>query len=366
MSLIDYTPDKIETPESMASKTVVTAEHWNNALNMLISQGNSTAQAVYDLIAQLATSIGADNVGLNTITGVSGTTVQTGLAGLKALVDLCYTSAATDTLLSQKEAVADANKLIKTITFNPADGKFTITTQGGTVSVIDTAIEKTAVNFAYNANTQALDLTLEDGSVTSVSLAAFITETEFLDSDQIDFSVNNHIVTATIKSGSITDTMLASATLNNLIAYKNAAQTSASNAAASETNALSYKNTAQTAASNASTSETHAKTSETNAASSASAASTSASNASSSASAASTSATNASSSASAAASSASAASSSASAAVSAKTAAASSATAAANSATSAQNYANSILYDIDGGGAQDTTQIILDGGSANG
>ena len=43
-----------------------------------------------------------------------------------------------------------------------------------------------------------------------------------------------------------------------------------------------------------------------------------------------------------------------------------SATAASGSATDAQGYANSILYDIDGGGAQDVGQIILDGGSANG
>ena len=97
MAFTPYVPDKIETAEAMASKTVVTAEHWNNTLNMLISQGNSTAQAIYDLMTQLSASSGADDVGLNTITGVSGTTVQTGLAGLKALVDLCYTSAATDT-----------------------------------------------------------------------------------------------------------------------------------------------------------------------------------------------------------------------------------------------------------------------------
>ena len=48
------------------------------------------------------------------------------------------------------------------------------------------------------------------------------------------------------------------------------------------------------------------------------------------------------------------------------TSAGNSATAAAGSATDAQGYANSILYDIDGGGAQDVGQIILDGGSANG
>ena len=42
------------------------------------------------------------------------------------------------------------------------------------------------------------------------------------------------------------------------------------------------------------------------------------------------------------------------------------ATTATEQATIATNYANSILYDIDGGNAQPNTQIILDGGNANG
>ena len=285
MAFTSYIPDKIEVTESMASKTVVTAEHWNNILNELIVQGNLTAQAVYDLMTQLANSTGADDIGAATITGVSGTTVQTVMAGLKALIDLCYTSNTTDTLLAQKETIASANQLIKNISFNPADGKFTITTQDGTVSVIDTAIEKTAVNFAYNPDTQALDLTLEDGSVTSVPLSAFITESEFLDSDQIDFSVNNHVVTATIKNNSITEAMLASATLTNLIGYKTAAESAAYNASVSETNALAYKNAANTSATNAKTSETNAKSSETNSKTSETNAKTSETNAASSASA---------------------------------------------------------------------------------
>ena len=174
MAFASYIPDKIEVVENMASKTVVTAEHWNNILNELIVQGNLTAQAVYDVITQLANSTGADDIGAATITGVSGTTVQTVMAGLKALIDLCYTSNTTDTLLAQKETIAAANQLVKTITFNSTDGKFTITKQDGSQSIIDTDIEKTAVNFAYNPTTQALDLTLTDGSITSVSLSSFI------------------------------------------------------------------------------------------------------------------------------------------------------------------------------------------------
>lgn len=255
-----YTPAYTVINEARATKTVVTSEEWNALFNLLATQGNSTATALYNFITLIEGSTGAADVGGTPITGVTGTTVQTIMVGLKALIDACYTRAATDALLATKESVTDANALVKTIAFNAADGKFTITTQGGTVSVIDTALEKVAVNFAYNATTQALDLTLADGSTTSVSLSAFITETEFVDSNTIDFSVNDHVVTASIKSGSITDAMLSSTLATALIGYKTAAETAATNAAASEANALTYKNAAGVSAQNAATSEANALT----------------------------------------------------------------------------------------------------------
>lgn len=293
MALIEYTPQRILTTESMTTKGVVTAEHWNEVINLLTSQGNNSATAIFNLIAALGASTGAADIGAATITGVTGTTVQTVMAGLKGLIDLCYTASATDTLLSQKETVADANQLVKTIGFNSANGVFTITTQGGTVTTIDTALEKVAVNFVYDQDTQSLILTLADGSTTTIPLSAFIQENDFLDSSTIDFTVTDHIVTAAIKNGSVTEAMLSSVTLATLIGYKNNAETAATNAAASEANALTYKNNANTSAgealasknaakiseTNSKTSETNAKISETNSGTSATNAATSASEA---------------------------------------------------------------------------------------
>lgn len=264
MSLIEYTPATIVGIENMTTKETVTAEHWNRLFNLLIAQGNNSTTAIYNMLNAIAATTAAAQVGAATITGVTGTTVQTIMSGLKGLLDLCYTAAATDTLLAQKETVANANQLVKNIAFNSVNGVFTITTQGGTVTTIDTALEKVAVNFTYDQATQSLILTLADGSTTNISLSAFIQENDFLDSSTIDFSVTDHIVTATIKNGSITETMLAGATLTALIGYKNSAETAAINAAASEANALTYRNTAGVSASEALASKNAAKVSETN------------------------------------------------------------------------------------------------------
>ena len=276
MALIDYTPAYVNTTEQQVMKAVITPEHWNEMFNLLTAQGNNNSTALLNILLALDDSTTAAQLGVAAITGVAGTNVQAIMASLKGLIDLCYTASATDTLLAQRESVTAANALVKTVSFTPADGKFTFTTQGGTTTVIDTAMEKMAVNFAYNATTQALDLTLEDGSTTSVPLNAFITETEFLDSAQIDFSVTNHQVTATIKAGSVTSAMLEGTLLTAIIGYRDAAAASATAAATSAANALTHKNNAATSASNAATSEANALTYKGNALTSANAAAASA------------------------------------------------------------------------------------------
>ena len=265
MALIEYTPQRILTTENMSTKSVVTSEHWNEIINLLTSQGNNSATAIYNMLNAIAASTAAEQVGAATITGVTGTTVQTIMAGLKGLLDLCYTASATDTLLAQKESLADANQLVKSITFNNLDGKFTITKQDGTSSIIDTALEKVAINFTYDQATQSLILTLADGSTQTIPLSSLIQENDFVDSDTIDFTVTNHTITAVVKNASITEAMLTSATLAALVGYKNSAETAATNAAASEANSLTYKNNAATSAGEALVSKNAAKTSETNA-----------------------------------------------------------------------------------------------------
>lgn len=238
------------------------------------------------LLEALEAGTAAGSIGVAVISGVVGTTVQAALESLKGLVDLRITTADANTALALKEDKSVTANHVKTVSFNSADGKFTFTHESGATTIIDTVLEKVVTNFSYNATTQALDLTMPDSSVVSVPLSDFITETEFLDSATIDFSVSSHQVTAVIKPGSITDTMLSSALATTLQGYvtaaaasaaaalvsegnasnsASAASTSAQNAATSEGNALTYKNAALAAKTAAETAETNAETAETNA-----------------------------------------------------------------------------------------------------
>lgn len=99
---------------------------------------------------------------------------------------------------------------VKTITFNDQNGRFTITYFNGATTVIDTLLEKIAINFDYDDNPssahyQNLIITLEDGTVKYIDLSALITEYEFVDSDRIHFTIGlDGKVSADVKDGSIT------------------------------------------------------------------------------------------------------------------------------------------------------------------
>lgn len=100
-----------------------------------------------------------------------------------------------------------ANSLVQNVTINK-QGIFTITKMDGSIIQYDTALEKIAVNFNYNADTQQIILTLEDGSQQYIDLSALITEFEFLPSDTIDFSVSEGKVSAEVRDHSITEKKL--------------------------------------------------------------------------------------------------------------------------------------------------------------
>ena len=191
---------------------------------------------------------GAENVGATTISGVTGTTAQALLEGLKSLIDLRYTKDETDNLLSLKATNETVSQLIKNVDFDEDTGKFTFTFESGNTKVIDTAMEKIAVNFTYDSETQSLVLEYADGSTESISLAEFITNNEFEDSDTIDITVADGIVKAEINPGSITDDMLSSALVTALVNYVSSASGSAQAAASSEINAGTYAQTASNAA----------------------------------------------------------------------------------------------------------------------
>ena len=223
------------------------------------------------LIDALMAATGAGEIGA-AVDGLSGATIQAILNSVKTALDSKISSAVTEAALELKSDKDVTNKHIKSVELDEATGTFTFTRENGTKIVIDTALEKVAVNFTYDEDSQSLLLTLADGSTETVSLAAFVTTTEFDDSSTIEWSVSGSKVKAAVKDGSITDTMLSSALKTMLLGYVNRAATSATNAASSERNAASSAATAnsarysaESAADNAASSQSAAKRSENNA-----------------------------------------------------------------------------------------------------
>lgn len=199
------------------------------------------------LIDALMAATGAGEIGA-AVDGLTGATIQAILNSIKTALDSKVSSAVTEAALELKSDKAVTNKHIKSVELDEATGTFTFTRENGTKIVIDTALEKVAVNFTYDEDSQSLILTLADGSTETVSLAAFVTTTEFDDSGTIEWSVSGSKVKATVKEGSITDTMLSSALKAMLLGYVNRAAGSATNAAASEKNAAASAAQAREAA----------------------------------------------------------------------------------------------------------------------
>lgn len=258
----DFIPMKIDQTVGNTPRQVITAERWNELFNLNITQGDHSE------------------------------------TWLQNLVD-AHNTLITDTnaALALKSDKAVTNQHYKTVTFNANTGIFTFTREDGSFTTIDTALEKVATNWQYDPATQELVLTLADGSTQRVSLSAFITENEFVDSSTVVFSVSNHKVTAGVKPGSLNDTHLTSAFVASLQNYVTQAQASATAAANSATDAAASAALASNRATAASGSATSAATSKdaaatysTNASNAATAASGSATAASGSAGAASSSA----------------------------------------------------------------------------
>ena len=185
------------------------------------------------LIDALMAATGAGEIGA-AVDGLAGATIQSILNSIKTALDSKISSAVTEAALALKSDKAVTNKHIKSVELDEATGTFTFTRENGTKIMIDTALEKVAVNFTYDEDSQSLLLTLADGSTETVSLAAFVTTTEFDDSSTIEWSVSGSKVKATVKEGSITDTMLSGALKSMLLSYVNRAASSATAAKASE------------------------------------------------------------------------------------------------------------------------------------
>ena len=145
---------------------------------------------------------------------------------------------ALDTTKATKEEVAP---LISDVQFNEHTGTFTITRKNGSLFVIDTKLEKIAINWTYDVTTQQIILTLDDGTKQYIDLSALITQYEFLDTDTINFQVQTDgTVKAIVKDGSITEDKLQSNYLAQIKVESAKAQASETNAASSAKKAESW------------------------------------------------------------------------------------------------------------------------------
>mgnify|MGYP000746656551 FL=1 len=137
-----------------------------------------------------------------------------------------------------KVDLTKANELVKEILWDESNGTLTVVKMNGSKAVIDTKLEKLAVNFKYDPQTQQLIITLDDGTTQNVDLSALITEYEFLDSDTIAFELTSDgKVKAIVKEGSIQERHLRPDYLADIKVESSKAVNSATNAKTSETNA---------------------------------------------------------------------------------------------------------------------------------
>ena len=129
---------------------------------------------------------------------------------------------------------------VKTVTYAPLTGTFTFTHFNGTTTVIDTDIEKIAVNFDFDDNPasphyQELSIELDDGTYKNVDLSALITQYEFIDTSTIAWTVESDgSIKANIPDGSVTESKLQPNFLADCRAAKNAAQAAQTGAETAE------------------------------------------------------------------------------------------------------------------------------------
>ena len=109
---------------------------------------------------------------------------------------------------STKVGVEQANQLVKEIRYDESTGKIEVEKMNGSIAVIDTKLEKLAVNFSYDSTNQKLVIILDDGTKQYVDLSELITEYEFQDGEIVYFTVKDGKVCADIKDGSISEEKL--------------------------------------------------------------------------------------------------------------------------------------------------------------
>ncbi len=132
----------------------------------------------------------------------------------------------------------DAQGLFRDVSFNRNNGTIVFTLYDGSTKTIDTLLEKLAVNFDFDRETQRLIVTLDDGTEKYVDLSAFVSQYEFTDSDTAVWVLGDSgEVSVKIREGSIEEKHLRPDYLADLRAEAEKALASSREAAESQRSA---------------------------------------------------------------------------------------------------------------------------------
>lgn len=145
------------------------------------------------------------------------------------------------TLDTIKADISEVNEMVSSVTLNESTGVLTINYKNGSSQTYNTNLQKIAVNFSYDSVNQRLVITLEDGTYQYVDMSALVTQYEFKESSTIAFSVaEDGSISASVKNGSITESMLETGYLANIKVETGKAKSYADNAKESETQSEYY------------------------------------------------------------------------------------------------------------------------------
>lgn len=150
---------------------------------------------------------------------------------------------------ASKADLSKLSTLFANVSYDESTGIITFTRYNGGTVIINTKLEKLAINFSYDSANERLVITLDDGTKQYVDMSALITQYEFLDSDTIYFTVTlDGKVKADIKDYSIEGTKLQPNYLADITVQAQIATQEATKAATQSSIATTEANRAQTEA----------------------------------------------------------------------------------------------------------------------
>ena len=135
------------------------------------------------------------------------------------------------TLDVSKANTIELNDCITSVSYNNKTGQFIFFKKNGSALPINTGLSQIAVNLDFDEKTQEFIIYLSDGTQKRIDVSAFITTTEFLESETITWQLlDNGKVIANIKNNSIKGYMLEPNYLANVMSYSEQAELSAEEA----------------------------------------------------------------------------------------------------------------------------------------